>query len=461
MRLALCALTTLMSLSGAAFAQSVEEIALETRIKSFLGADWTVNSQFRTDSGTSLVYSAVQMIHDDITVSVTALAASYEGDRILGDQVSVHVGSTDGQPLFVMETLQLNGIGLGTANLTDQDCSDMRVGGSRVLLSFDMQQALAQPDPSMRMAGSVVLGDLRAGALRGELQLSRQTAGCVVLIEARTEDVVVISGNDFMEVGIIDVRSTLPIGDNNDRGSFAGTILDVFMGNAFQNYAFDDLVIDAGLPQEIIVTYLPFLYDNTERDLRMGQIALEKGADITASLKGLDLNLGDFLPRNMASTHFRGDIDLMGRIRPDSLSGSLDIEMPGAVEAKGDIQMTFTDNLMALQPLQIPFLVDFESFGFEFLSTTLLQDIYNTTGFRASDIIPEQLTRNLSSMPMVGESYGTEIAAIKTWFKQAEAGKRVTVQARPPAPVNMGLVGSLVVVNVSQALSMISFEATP
>jgi len=455
-------LTAFMMIGGSVLAQSeAAERGLEARLQAMFGADWSVISRLQADTGSSLVYSDVMLQRNDIIVQIMALTDFHEMGTIVGDQVSVHYEALESFPLFHFETLRLTGSGFGGTTFSDFECSDLGVGDSRPILSFDSERGIAQPDPSLRVPGDRLLGDMRAGSIEGYMELSRQNSGCVVKVTGSLENLQIVSGNDQMGIGVFDIMASLPVGANKDHGSFGGSIRNVALGNPVQNYGFESIEFDIGLPREIIAAYLSFFYDDPERDVRFREIAFDEGVELSVQLDGLDFNVTDFLPGNLATTHLMGDMELSGRIHDSVLNGSISLQMPGAIEMESDIRLGFTDNIMSMSALQAPFVTNLDGFGFEFKSETVLQDIFRMTGLRPSEIIPEMMRERMRDVPLIGGNYENEIDAIETWLTQAEAGERVTVEARPGSPVNMGMIAGLLVVDVNRALLNLGFSASP
>ncbi|MBQ2262991.1 MAG: hypothetical protein II336_16715 [Loktanella sp.] len=452
----------MLAMGGSAFAQSIEaEQGLESRFQTLLGSEWTVSSQFLGDTGSSMTFSDVRLQRDEIIVQITTLADFYEEGRVLGDNVSVHYGSLENFPLFDLDAFSLGGFGFAVDTLSEMNCADPSLETAPDLVEFVGQRLLAQPDPSLRLPGSQALGDLQAGSLGLTISMSRQSTGCVFTLSGTIEDLQVISGNDRLEISTFDVSSALPTGDNEGQSRFGISIASVFMGNAFQSYMFDNLEIEAAVPRQVVAAYLPKFYEEPEQETSLREIVFDQGAELTARLSGLDFNLNDFAPGNLTTDHLRGDMTMMGNIRPDGLEGTLSIQMPGAIEMQSNIRLRFTDNVMEMSPIQASFVTSLEEFVFEFHSPAILEDIFWMTGWRVSDAIPQFLRQNMNDLPLIGGSYEGEIDAIGEWILAAEAGERVGVEALPGSPVNLGMVGGIFVLDVNTALSSMGFSASP
>lgn len=449
-------------MGGSAFAQSTEaELVLEGRFQSLLGSEWAVSSQFLDDTGSSTRFSDVRLQRDEIIVQITTLTNFYDEDRILGDNVSVHYGSLENFPLFDLEAFSLRGVGFAGDALSEVNCSDSSLEAASDLVEFVGQRMLAQPDPSLRLPGSQALGDLQAGSLGLTVSMSRQSTGCVFGLSGMIEDLQIFSGNDRLEISTFDFSSTLPTGATEDLSRFGVSFDGVFMGNAFQTYMFDQLDFETALPRQVVAAYLPNFYEEPEQETSLREIVFDQGADMTARLSGLDLNLNNFFPGNLATGHLRGDMTMMGNIQPDGLNGTLSVQMPGAIEMQSNIHLSFTENVMRMSPVQASFVTSLEEFVFEFHSPAILEDIFWMTGLRVSDAIPQFLRQNMSGLPLVGGSYEKEIEAIGEWLAKAEAGERISVEALPGSPVNLGMVGGLFVLDVNTALSSMGFSASP
>ncbi|NYS26763.1 hypothetical protein HUK65_17455 [Rhodobacteraceae bacterium 2376] len=439
----------------------IAEITLQERLQGHLGEEWTISSQFREASGGSYLFSDVVLQTEDIVIRITALAASRVGDRIVAEQVSVHQGAAEGHPLVELETLRLSGEGLAQSSFNALDCGSLSIGSSRPMVSVDAEVLVAQPNPALRIPGATSLGQSQARRLQGQAALARQSGGCVLELSAELAGLQVLSGLDEFSTARIHLDATLPAGTNGDRGTVALGIADLQMSGNVQGYSMETLALEASLPRAVIAAYLPFAYDDPEREARLREILFEDGADFSFDLGGLDFDFGTFLPGALATSHLLGSAEFRARVRDTGLDGTLSLDFPGAIELAGDAKMTFSENVMQVSSLQAPFMTNLEGLGLRIQSEMVLQDVTRLTGFRLSEYVPQVMTARMKDVPLIGGSYDSEIAAIGDWLALIEQGEEGYAELRPGQPVNLGMIAGLFVVNMDRALSTLGFAASP
>jgi len=439
----------------------IAETTLQERLQGHLGEEWTISSQFREASGGSYLFSDVVLQSEDIVIRITALSAAQVGDRIVAEQVSVHQSAAEGHPLVEFETLRLSGDGLAQSSFNALDCGSLSIGSSRPIASVDSEGLLAQPNPALRIPGATSLGQTQARTLQGQAALARQSGGCVLELSAELAGVQVLSGLDEFSTARIHLDATLPVGANEDRGVVGFGIDDVQMSGNVQEYSMETLALEASLPRAVIAAYLPFAYEDPEREARLREILFEDGADFSFDLRGLDFDFGTFLPGELATSHLQGGAEIRARVRNTGLDGTLSLDFPGAIELAGDARMTFSENVMQVSSLQAPFMTNLEGLGLRVVSETFLQDVTRLTGFRLSEYVPRVMTARMKDVPLIGGSYDSEIAAIGDWLALIEQGEEGYAELRPGQSVNLGMIAGLFVVNMDRALSTLGFAASP
>lgn len=442
-------------------AASAAQSALEDRITGFLGNDWTVRSQYRANSGSLHVFSDVILQREDILVRFDALTASPTWDNISGNQVSIHQGSLDSFPIVEFGVLDLSGKGLGGASLNQLDCKAMPSGYSRQIAVINIKEMLARPNPLLRIRGAKSLGETRVRAVEGEVTLSLQNGDCQLAVSSQLTTLQINSDEDQFTVAGVDLAAMFPAGTNTNQGSLGFKIEDVWLSGPGTGYSMENLAVEASVPRAMISAYLPFWYDDPKREIRLREIIFEEGADISASIHGLDFDLRSFFPGDLAKSNFQGNGEFWAQIRQENLKGMIALDFPGAIELQGDVAMIFSDRVMQVSAMQAPFITNLEGLGLGLQSTTVLQDVTRVTGLRLSHILPRIMTDRMRDIPLIGGSYESEIAAIGAWLAVIEEGERGHVGLRPDTPVNLGMVGGLLVVDLDRALSSIGFSASP
>lgn len=439
----------------------VAQNALEDRITGFLGNDWSVRSQYREKTGSLHVFSDVVLQREDILIRFDALTAAHTWDFISGHQVSVHQGSLESFPIAEFAVLNLSGEGLGGAAINQLDCKTLPSGSSRSIAVITIEDLLARPNPLLRIRGARSLGETRVQSVQGKATLSLQNGDCQLAVSSQLKMLQINSDEDQMTISGIDLTSMFPAGTNANQGNLGVKIEDVWLSGPATGYSMDNLTVESSVPRAIISAYLPFWYDDAVREIRLREILFEEGADISASINGLDLDLRNFLPGNLAKSNFQGNAELRAQIRQDSLDGTIVLDFPGAIELEGDAAMTFSEGVMQVSAIQAPFLTNLEGLGLSLHSTTVLQDVTRLTGLRLSHIVPQMMKERMGNLPLIGGSYESEIAAIGAWLAVIEDGERGHIGLRPDSSVNLGMIGGLMVVDMKRALSSSGFSASP
>lgn len=443
-------------------AAEIAEIVLEARVADILGQDWSVSSQFRPSTESAYSFWDVTLQREDIIIQIRTLSALAITGQISGRQVRIHKGSLESFPILEFEHLSLGGEGLGGKSFSELECQAMKLGEARPILSASAQGVIAQPDPALRIPGARSLGETRAHDVQGTVTLTRQSEGCVLELLSDLDNLQITSGLDNLRVAHIDLTSKLPVGDgNDDRGSLGVGMHAIQMSGPTQSYEMNRFALEASVPRPVVAAYLPFWYAEDEREMRFREILFEYGADLWIDINGLDLDLNSFMPGGLARSHLEGDAQLQTSIRKDRLESVLILDFPNSIEVNSDVTLSFSDNVMGLSALQIPFMTNLEGLGLRIQSDTLLQDITRLTGLRLSQTLPQIMTERMKEVPLIGGAYDSEISAIGDWLALIEGGERGHVELRPIASVNLGMVAGLFVADMGRALSTLGFSVSP
>ena len=454
-------MTTYLVAPEVASAQAVNDNGiLEARIERLLGPDWTISGDFRGDSQTAFLYSDVVLANDAFAVTANGLSAALSGDRMIGESIEVYT-ENGRDALFQAETLRLSGEDFGTVSFNEVTCEGLGLGQTRQELNIVMQNVLARPDSRLRFGPAAVMGTVTARQASVDISVSQESSGCMMRLAKSLEDVRVTSGQDSLSVERLDISSSLPTGETQTRGSLKFNLQDMILVGFGETYSVETMTFETVLPRPVIAAYLPWIYEDDEREVRFREILFQDGADVSLMLKGVDLDLAKFFPGDIAKSHMRGGLSANGRLRETTLTGNFDFDFPQTFEMSGDIDLEFSENPMTVSDLQIPFISQLRKGEFQFVPGSLLEDMTRITGMRASETIPEILRDRLADLPLIGGSYNSEIDQIEAWLEAIEAGATGYLEFRPDAPVNLGMIAGLFVVDVPRALRMLGYRFQP